>query len=282
MIDNQHTEKTSKKEKNKPDDSEGAVTFLDVLGWKGIWQKQDNALSTLFEFIEDIKNKANLITMAYYGNETGSMRAISTTVISVSDTIAIFTPSLGAEDLIRALQIHGKICSFIIPESIKRKIPVRGATSIGRYSTKDSIMIGPAVDEAASWHEAHDFIGVILTPSANFKIKRVEVEGWKKYRPPYKNKGFGETGCVEWNFDAEDKSIEEYFYDMGPHIPEIAAKYSNTLDFLAASKAPSAPKVIPIPKVSPTPKVVASPKVVTSPKVAGSPKVLTAPKVPKV
>ena len=32
----------------------GAVTFLDVLGWKGIWQRKDDA-------VEDLRNLARLI-----------------------------------------------------------------------------------------------------------------------------------------------------------------------------------------------------------------------------
>ena len=218
-----------------PDEKEGAVTFLDVLGWKGIWEKRSDALDTLFTFIGEIKAISDKITTTY-GSTESSMRAAQTTVLSISDTIAIFTPSPKHTDPIHTLQIHAEICKFIIPESIKRSIPVRGATSFGKFSTKEAIMIGPAIDEAASWHEAHDWIGVTLTPSANFKINRKTAIGWRTHQPPYKNKGFGKTGCVEWEFNETGKSIEEYFYEMGPHIPEIAAKYSNTLQYLDVLK----------------------------------------------
>lgn len=231
MKENQQSEDARRKKTELPEEKEGAVTFLDVLGWKGIWEKRNDALDTLFNFVGEIKTNADLVTTAY-GSTERTMRAAKTTVLSVSDTIAIFTPKPAQADPIHTLQIHARICSFIIPESIRRYIPVRGATSYGKFSTKEAIMIGPAVDEAASWHEAHDWIGVTLTPSANFKINRSEAVGWKSYTPPYKNKSFGETGCVEWAFDELGKSINEYFYEMGPHIPEIASKYSNTLRFL--------------------------------------------------
>jgi len=231
MVDTIKAEETSRKKTELPDDKEGAVTFLDVLGWKGIWEKRSDALDTLFNFVGEIRTISDRITTTY-GSTENSMRAAKTTILSVSDTIAIFTQRPKQADPIHTLQIHAKICSFIIPESIKRCIPVRGATSFGKFSTKEAIMIGPAVDEAASWHEAHDWIGVTLTPSAKLKINRKIAMGWREYKPPYKNKGFGCTGCVEWEFNETGKSIEEYFYEMGPHIPEIAAKYSNTLDFL--------------------------------------------------
>lgn len=42
----------------------GAVTFLDILGWKGIWQKRPDSIHTLLNItdsaklcIEDIKNE---------------------------------------------------------------------------------------------------------------------------------------------------------------------------------------------------------------------------------
>jgi hypothetical protein len=64
--------------------------------------------------------------------------------------LLFFTPSPTKPDAIHTLQIHTEICSFIISESIKHFIPVRGATSFGKFSTKEAIMIGSGVDEASS------------------------------------------------------------------------------------------------------------------------------------
>lgn len=218
-------------------EKDGAVTLLDVLGWKGIWEKRKDALDILFSFIEEIEKKSKEL-LDKQSESDRTLRGVETSVISISDTIAIVTPTAKAINPKIVLKLHAEICSFIIPESIKRHIPMRGATAYGSFAIKDHIMIGSAVDEAASWHEAHDWIGVTMTPSAYLKTGRSQPDGWVTYTPPYKGKGFGETFCVEWDFNcsgsdgSQGGQIEKYFYEQGPHTPEIAAKYTNTLKFL--------------------------------------------------
>ncbi len=40
----------------------GAVTFLDVLGWKGIWHENERAIELLHGLIADTREKAKIIT----------------------------------------------------------------------------------------------------------------------------------------------------------------------------------------------------------------------------
>ena len=215
---------------NRVNITKGAVTFLDVLGWKGIWERHNDAADRLYSLVKEIEDKATHFDEVA-GNENKEMRGIRTTVLSISDTIAIFTPG----EPKGSLKIHAELCKHAIPESVRRLIPLRGATCYGEFSIKENIMVGPAVDEAASWHEDTDWIGVFLTPSALYSIEDLPC-GWINYSPPFKSKGFGLTGCVDWKFNITEKSLEEIFYDMGPLIPEIASKYSNTLKFLKRDK----------------------------------------------
>ncbi|MBD7985177.1 hypothetical protein H9649_11305 [Sporosarcina sp. Sa2YVA2] len=207
----------------------GAVTFLDVLGWKGIWKENPNAINSLLRLIIDAEDKAKEFTL----NATElnpAFRGMNTEVISISDTIAIFTPG----DPNIALKIHGQLCKYLIPESIRRSIPLRGATAFGNYSKQENIMIGPAIDESASWHESTNWIGVILSPSAIFELGEDVPSPWIKYHNiPFK-KRISLKYCVEWTFEEED--ILNHFKDMGPFVPEIAEKYINTHDFLTFIK----------------------------------------------
>ncbi|MGL5751777.1 MAG: hypothetical protein ACRCXT_14680 [Paraclostridium sp.] len=207
--------------------SKGAVTFLDVLGWKGIYQKNKNAVNALTKLIEEIKKHADKYT-ADATNENNRLRGIKTQVLSISDTIAIFTHG-DPEDTIL---IHAKICSEIIPKSLERKIPIRGAISYGEYSIHDNIMIGPAVDEAASWHESTDWIGVSLTPTAQIYCGdsyKLPIMYYKNipYKRPMKNL----NTCVQWKFD-DIELLRNIIIDMGAQTQDIASKYLNTLEFI--------------------------------------------------
>lgn len=211
----------------------GVVTFLDVLGWKGVYSRKTNAIHSLMKLIEGVRSQAE----EHRGRITGNIE-----VKSISDTIVIFTPCTKNEVSI-AIDIHGALCQWIIPKSIDAEIPVRGAISYGEFEVNGNIFVGKAVDEAAAWHEQADWIGVHLTPSAEylFDIENGTVENgmaqWVTFSPPTKTPLKWEPHCINWTADWQDRSkkiqgIKEKFCLLGPIVPEIAGKFANTLKFI--------------------------------------------------
>lgn len=203
--------------------SKGSVTFLDVLGWKGIWLRRSPH--------ETIANLQNLVSLAKQTAEhlRGSTTVGDVQVLSISDTIVLLTEGPPEE----TVQLHGKICAALIPQSIKSEIPIRGATAYGEFLMKDDrILVGPAVDEAAAWHEALDWIGVVLAPSAHFL--RVAVAPWRVFeRAPVKTIGARSMAAVDWVSNLPRHwDIEGKFAQAGPLEPLVAVKYLNTLSFV--------------------------------------------------
>ncbi len=207
----------------------GAVTFLDVLGWKGIWQKNEGSIDRLYGLIQEAINKSNEISHEYA--DFPEFRGVDniTNVLSISDTIALFTA--GSPD--KAIEIHAKICSWLIPYALKQELPLRGAISYGNYSIKENIMLGYAVDEAASWHETTNWIGVVLSPSAQIRCRSHIPASITTYHDiPFKHSEKNLIYCVDWKFEDAD-SLDEIIEKKGPHTPEIASKYLNTLAFIS-------------------------------------------------
>lgn len=212
------------------DESYGVVTFLDVLGWKGIWQRKADAISDLENIVKGINNKALI-------KERGIAKE-STKVLIVSDTIVLFTKS-NYKNAKQNIELHGELCADAIVNSIKKGLPLRGATSFGEVviSSSNSIFAGKAIDEAASWHEKADWIGVFLTPSANFLFTDITSDYWALYKPPFKIKEIGfQTHSVIW-FDKAAMSsfineVKKDFTQLAPIVPEIVTKFSNTIDYL--------------------------------------------------
>lgn len=220
-----------KKETKIPVNSTGVITFLDVLGWQGIYARNSNAIKSLKSLIEEIKTKSKYergFDNIFYDVE----------IKSISDTIVILTPCK-ERDAATAINIHGTLCQWIIPYSIKEEIPIRGAISFGEFQNVDNIFLGKAVDEAAAWHEQADWIGVNLTPSAEY-LYDVEIKNnlWVKYSLPItKSSVKWESRCVNWtshweNKDDEIKKIKDKFRQLGPMTPDIAGKFVNTLKFI--------------------------------------------------
>ncbi len=221
MSDNRHA----------PIQSGGVVTFLDVLGWKGIYDRKQDAISSLTSLVDGIRLQAE----RQRGRVVGDV-----SIKSISDTIVLFTPCDKSE-INTAIEIHGLLCQWAIPESIAAEIPVRGAIAYGEYETKDNIFVGKAVDEAASWHEQSDWIGVHLTPSAQFSfVPDTQSNLWKEFSPPNKSRLNWAPYCVNWtaswrNRQEEIERIKEKFRRLGPIVPEISGKFVHTLKFIEAT-----------------------------------------------
>ena len=213
----------------------GSVTFLDILGMKGIWQQDTNVLKKLHGLIQETRKRTKEISDPYadlieFQRFRGQEEI--TKILSISDTIAMFTPG----DSEKSIEIQAKICAWLLEFALLQGIPLRGAISYGEYMIKDNIMLGYAVDEAASWHETTDWIGVVLSPSAQMKMKGKRVDAITTYNQiPFKKTERNLVMCVEWGVEDKDKLYEVISW-KGPHTPEIAPKYLNTLAFLHRSK----------------------------------------------
>ncbi|MCI9420044.1 MAG: hypothetical protein HFG32_08550 [Eubacterium sp.] len=212
---------------------EGVITFMDFLGWKGLWQNQAQRnplqeVSTLIQQIEQIVDDYTKEVFPY------SARLKLSKLISISDTIAIFTPKICHVETVVILGLHARIAKFVLEECVKQSYPIRGAIAIGQYNTKDNIMIGPGIDECASWHETCNWIGVHLTPSAELAMKNNPSEDVEniviRKNIPVKNGYPKVTYCVKWY--VEKNEFENLTNHVQALLPEISGKYMNTYEFL--------------------------------------------------
>lgn len=224
----------NQKKRYKYDFISGAITFLDFLAWKGLWQSQGekNPLEDVSGLIDEFRNKLDDLSQVVY---TGAKGIKLSKLISISDTIAIFTPKVTTVDECRLIELHAELSRFILERCAKRKYPIRGAISFGDYSILSNIMIGPGIDECASWHETGNWIGVHLTPSAqiywNDKDKH-DSEYIYRYKVPVKS-GLECEYCVKWEITRTE--YKELSLNTKALLPEIASKYTNTFKFLEAT-----------------------------------------------
>jgi hypothetical protein len=77
------------------------------------------------------------------------------------------------------LVLHAaRLIQPIITNAITRGIYLRGVISIGKFYQSDTAIMGPAVDEAAEWYTAIEWIGVSAAPTAHFVLEKlVEIGG---------------------------------------------------------------------------------------------------------
>lgn len=222
----------------------GFVTFLDVLGWKGIYQKRKDATALL----EGIVSGA---TEEFYRKYPDFQDYVK--IVLISDTILIYSDN---EELLKKdifdnikrriatnLMIHGYIIKHILEKGASEKIFFRGATSVGEFQAGENSYVGPAIDEAASWHEECDWMGVVLAPSAQIYSEFVPNEilskdgfnirdYWCEYdKIPLKRKSSLKY-ALRWNLYRTKEDIFEIIQASVPLNPNIADKYLNTLEYM--------------------------------------------------
>jgi hypothetical protein len=210
---------------------EAAVTFIDILGWKGIWQRKENAVENLIGmtiFVEDVLTKT--------AKEHARFAQLESSLHTISDTIIIITFG----DFNLSIELHSDLMAALIKDSILKGIPIRGAIGYGEVNRLGNVLVGPVVDEVASWYEKSDVIGVFLTPSAHLRTMKTDlsVSSLINYDIPVKQYGKLSTLCVNWVYDwvkfYESQDINKLidcFLRMGPITPEIGPKFYNTINF---------------------------------------------------
>ena len=112
------------------DERRGVVTMLDVLGWKGIYNRLEQPLQTLRGLVDNLQDAASNWSLRGYSDDGTPLDG--TLVRSISDTIAIFN-QVSLSDLQPTIELHGLLCAEAIRWSLLSEIPVRGATSIGDF-----------------------------------------------------------------------------------------------------------------------------------------------------
>ena len=214
----------------------GVITFLDVLGWKGIYDRAEDPIALMTNLFHDLNGKMLDVNR-------GRGRQLTYGARSISDTIILFT-RLSDEpaelEISNALVDQGQVCAKGIVQSIMSGIPIRGATAYGSFDIHENIYVGKAVDEAAMWYETGNWIGVHLTPSAMFAVEPENVSSvWVSHPLPNTEKVNLDTLCVNWleawmsvGDDERLRQLRRLFRQMGPIVPAVSGKFTNTLSFL--------------------------------------------------
>ena len=222
----------------------GAVAFLDILGFKGIWatKPEQEILSMLLEI-------PNVATARY--NKPGSTWPEShlPEVTILSDTIIV---TIESDSPLSVLLLCNIVCDIYI-HLLRQRMFARGAITWGDFTQSGPVFLGPAIDDAAAWHEQADWIGVIATPKSSYFIDRMgnrqfksgaqQIDPFTKYLVPLKDGKTINLNALAWPTflqtgykDNPDQGIEKTligcFSEQAPFGRDVHRKYENTLSFV--------------------------------------------------
>jgi hypothetical protein len=156
----------------------GAVCIMDALGFKGIWRRRSvpDTLQTLAHLkdtggrhMEKGQECADMLSL-YFGDLVAPdlrLRMFSDTII-VTATVGKPGEEPDPWGIEYTLAVVAGASQNLIAAAAKDPNPIafRGCIAVGQLCMDGEFLIGPAVDEAAEWHEQADAAVVWLTPSA--------------------------------------------------------------------------------------------------------------------
>ena len=191
---------------NSPQKEEGYLIFADILGWKKIWKNKDSdekikTVNRLIAIKDNLKDKKNF----------------QYNVNLISDTFIISSNDF---------EIIKEISKKLIEECLKNNFVIRGAISYGEYYNRDTVYLGPAVHEAASWHDEGEEIGIFCTPSAKQEIinnKYNLQEDFIKLKS-----GEIKTFFINWYNNETKEKFYELFNTIDKTSIKVYLKYLNT------------------------------------------------------
>lgn len=222
----------------------GVIAFLDILGFKGIWQhrSEQEIVDMLLEIPELVKE-----TYKAPSPDKGWPKVDEPSITLLSDTIIITFESAEAT----TLWVMCAIINAILRHLLEQRIFARGAIGWGDYTQDGTLFIGPAIDDVAMWYEAANWIGVITTPKTNYMIDRFprspfvinghKVDPFIKYDVPMKSgkpiwlNVFNWPGFIQNSYTEKNgikQAMIKAFSLQGFIDASVHEKYEHTLKFI--------------------------------------------------
>jgi hypothetical protein len=224
---------------------DGVVVFLDALGVKGIWARAEpeSIISSWEEVLkrlnESIRKSPKIGSV---GNKT---ECLDYNIAAFSDTVIITLKC--TDDPAAHVPLVAKIVSDAFFFALVKGIYFRGVIAIGKFYQSNTLVIGPAIDEAAEWYTQPEWMGVSAAPSASFGLSRLEdqkadISKWfVKYDIPSKAGYQKGEWALAWPRDTPKEFTSEknlttrgLILDAFANRPvsvAAAQKYKNTLAF---------------------------------------------------
>jgi hypothetical protein len=228
----------------------GAILVMDVLGFKGIWERH-SAAATLraMRLFEKMVVGARRLTYEREGDDgwnSGTQEKFRFLFLSDTLIIACWEEGRRRHQMSREVAVGAsvfflcRLTSRLLSVAANMWFPFRGCITAGDFDILRSFVIGPAVDEAAEWADKADGAFVWLRPGAVSSYEIV-ARGFPDrhviypYDVPMKNSGCSRTAIINPMGDerraTSKRDLEGLLQYFDETKPGVKTKLENTRQF---------------------------------------------------
>ena len=234
----------------------GVVIILDALGTKGVWKSGDG-----LEYVKILNriHRQNLWLFDRLKKMFPNALESALTNQFFSDSLIItfqLNEDIASNTGMNMMPI-GRMIDGIFASFFNNHILVRGAVSVGKYACSSGVLVGPAVDDAAEYHDKMNMAGVVATPSLslildshllnhnrlilNNEENYPDENHWIRYPVPFKNSSKSDLHVINWPFTVKYSLAKIGQYNPNPMLADMLShnsipfeareKISNTIEF---------------------------------------------------
>ena len=203
------------------------VAYFDLLGF-GKYVK-NHELNEIVNFYDIIRQNMRQIITGYK-----EKRGIKYSHFSDSFLMYSKTDSMTSFDLI------DKAAKFFFTRLIEKKIPLRGAITVGEFYTHEhkNVFLGKALVDVVRYADCQDWVGFILTPMAESKISKnnYPLQNYIKCNIPLNSKRKNALSCFAFDMvkmDNGNNILFDKIVKMKDKAPKkYREKYKNSENFI--------------------------------------------------
>lgn len=151
----------------------GFVVLLDALGTRtASLDKAKHYLSLIRTIEEQIKGS---LQATLSGRDVDPQIFDTLSIRFFGDTLLITYEIKDAKREAQYFERIAFVLQLFLCRALELGLMFRGSLSIGNYVDKDSVVLGPAISDAATWYEELDMMGILLTPHATLSFKQMNL-----------------------------------------------------------------------------------------------------------
>ena len=147
----------------------GIVVLLDALGTRAA--HIDQAMGYI-KSLEKIQFDVDLTLRARLRDYSEERKQVfkDLSVSYFGDSVLLTYQIYDLEEVIVYVGHMYGILSYLLVLALENGVMFRGAISIGQYIQQEKVVLGPALTDAAFWHDSAEIIGAYATPQATRRI----------------------------------------------------------------------------------------------------------------